>query len=451
MSGARDLPARVLAFYGDDFTGSTDALDVVARAGLAAVLFLRTPDAGLLERFADARVVGIAGTARSQSPAWMRAELPAVFRALHETGAPFVHYKVCSTFDSAPHVGNIGVATRVGLERFPTRPVPIVVGAPALKRFVAFGNLFAGIGAERYRIDRHPVMSRHPVTPMREADLRLHLAEQDTLSIGSMDLASLEAEDRREIWHALRGADHDAVLFDTVDQASLERVGYLLHEMMGGETVFAVGSSGFEYALVAAWKSLGLLPPPPAPEPIRPVERLFAVSGSCSPVTAAQIAQATERDGFAKLRVDPMTLIGSHAAMAHAVTRAVGLLSKGQSVLLLTAEGPDDMATLPEGTEAGAFNERLGTVLGHVLREVLAQSGVRRAVVAGGDTSSHATQQLALHALTVAAPLAPGCPLCVGYSDDPALAGLEIALKGGQMGQTDLFHRAKTGAASQQL
>ena len=168
-------------------------------------------------------------------------------------------------------------------------------------------------------------------------------------------------------------------------------------------------------------------------------------------MTAAQIAQATERDGFAKLRVDPAALIGSDAAMAHAVTRAVGLLSEGRDVLLLTAEGPDDMATLPDGAEAGAFNERLGTVLGHVLREVLAQSGVRRAVVAGGDTSSHATQQLALHALTVAAPLAPGCPLCVGYSDDPALAGLEIALKGGQMGQTDLFHRAKTGAASQQL
>lgn len=443
------LPHRVLAFYGDDFTGSTDALDVVAKHGLSAVLFLRTPDAALLDRFADARVVGIAGIARSQTPDWMRAQLPPVFEALRDTGAPIVHYKVCSTFDSAPEIGSIGEATRIGLDLFAAPPVPIAVGAPALGRYVAFGNLFARMGAERYRIDRHPVMARHPVTPMREADLRRHLQAQAALSIGLMDLPTIEAEGFRESWRALRGEAHDAVLFDTVDERGLERVGLLLHEMAGGETpVFAVGSSGFEYALVAAWRALGLLDAAPAAAAIRPVERVFAVSGSCSPVTANQIARATERDGFARLRVDPVELVGSEAALDAAVAAGVALLDRGRDVLLLTAEGPDDMAALPAGRDRGAFNDQLGTALGHVLREVLARSGVRRAVVAGGDTSSHATQQLGLHALTVAAPLAPGCPLCRGHSDDPALEGLEIALKGGQMGQDDFFLRAKGGAGA---
>ena len=159
------LPKRPVAFYGDDFTGSTDVLDVVAKAGLPAVLFLGMPDTALLDRFADARVVGIAGIARSQSPAWMRDNLPAIYDSLRATGASLIHYKVCSTFDSAPTVGSIGEAMRLGLERFPSRPVPIAVGAPALRRFVAFGNLFAGSGDARYRIDRHPVMARHPVTP----------------------------------------------------------------------------------------------------------------------------------------------------------------------------------------------------------------------------------------------------------------------------------------------
>ncbi|MGI4799583.1 MAG: four-carbon acid sugar kinase family protein [Janthinobacterium lividum] len=443
------LPRRLLAFYGDDFTGSTDALDVTAKAGLSSVLFLRTPDPALLDRFADARVVGIAGIARSQTPAWMRAELPAVYDALHATGAAFVHYKVCSTFDSAPEVGNIGEATRIGLAHFPARPVPITVGAPALRRYVTFGNLFAGMGTERYRIDRHPVMSRHPVTPMHEADLRRHLALQAELSVGLMDLPALDVENVQAAWRAMRIQNYDAVLFDTVDERSLRQVGLLLHEMIGDAPLFAIGSSGFEYALVSAWRSLGLLDAAPPAAPITPAERLFAISGSCSPVTAAQIARATQADGFISLHVDPLSLLESGTAIDATVSRAVALLAEGRDVLLHTAEGPDDMVSPPSGDDCGAFNDRLGVVLGHLLGDVLARSGVRRAVVAGGDTSSHATQQLGLHALTVAAPLAPGCPLCVGHSDDPALAGLEIALKGGQMGQDDFFRRAKTGVGSQ--
>ena len=58
--------------------------------------------------------------------------------------------------------------------------VPLVVGAPQLKRYTFAGHLFAAYQGEVYRIDRHPVMSRHPVTPMAEADLRLHLAQQTT-------------------------------------------------------------------------------------------------------------------------------------------------------------------------------------------------------------------------------------------------------------------------------
>ncbi len=448
-AAATPLPRRLLAFYGDDFTGSTDALDVTAKAGLSSVLFLRTPDAALLERFAGVRVVGIAGIARSQTPAWMRAELPAVFDALRATGAAFVHYKVCSTFDSAPEVGNIGEAMRIGLAHFPARPVPIVVGAPALRRYVAFGNLFAGIGDERYRIDRHPVMARHPVTPMHEADLRRHLALQAALSIGLMDLPALQAEDVRATWDAMRGQDHDAVLFDTVDEASLRQVGLLLHAMIGAAPLFAIGSSGFEYALVSAWRALHLLDAAPPPSPIAPVERLFAISGSCSPVTAAQIARATQVDGFADLRADPLALLGGGAAMEAIVSGALALLAEGRDVLLHTGGGPEAMVSPPPGDERGAFNDRLGEALGHLLRDVLARSGVRRAVVAGGDTSSHATRQLGLHALTVAAPLVPGCPLCIGHADDPALAGLEIALKGGQMGQEDFFRRAKTGVGAQ--
>ena len=440
------LPRRPLAFYGDDFTGSTDALDVVAQAGLSSVLFLGIPDAALLARFAEARVVGIAGVARSRTPAWMRENLPAIYDGLRATGAALLHYKVCSTFDSAPGIGSIGEAIRIALERFPARPLPVAVGAPALRRYVAFGNLFAASGDTRYRIDRHPVMARHPVTPMPDADLRRHLARQAALAIGLVDMADLAAPDIDRTWRDIAGPC-DAVLFDTVDAQSLERVGAILHGMIGCQPVFAVGSSGVEYALVAAWRASGLLEPSPTPASIAPADRVAAISGSCSPVTAAQLAQAG-RDGFALLRADPVALVSDADARARATDAAVASLADGRDVVVFTADGPDAMIDLPTGTDRGAFNDQLGIVLGHLLRDVLARSGVRRAIVAGGDTSSHAVQQLGLHALTVAAPLAPGCPLCHGHSDNPALAGLEIALKGGQMGQPGFFRRAKTGTAS---
>lgn len=437
------LPHRLIAFYGDDFTGSTDVMEVVATAGLPAVLFLVPPDETLLARFPEARVVGLAGISRSQTPQWMGCHLPPIYRALQATGAAFVHYKVCSTFDSAPHVGNIGEAARLGLEIFGNRPVPLAVGAPALRRYVAFGNLFAGIGEVRYRIDRHPVMSRHPVTPMHEADLREHLAAQAALTVALVDLPLLPRLDPSSAWVDTLVGRPDLLLFDTVDEDSLRQVGALLWSLAGTEPSFAVGSSGFEYALVAAWRAAGLLPPAPTLTPPSPVERLFVLSGSCSPVTAGQINHALQ-SGFAGLRLDPHALLASPEAVSHVVIRSLDLLAAGQDVLLYTAEGPaDSVPTTMSTTETMAFNDRLGAVLGDLLRTVLMRSGLRRAVVAGGDTSSHATQQLGLQALTFAAPLAPGSPLCRAHSEVAELDGIEVALKGGQMGQEDFFLRAK--------
>ena len=440
---SRALPHRLIAFYGDDFTGSTDVMEVVVTAGLPAVLFLVPPDEALLARFPEARVVGLAGISRSQTPEWMGRHLPPIYRALQATGAAFDHYKVCSTFDSAPHIGSIGEAARLGLEIFGNRPVPLTVGAPALRRYVAFGNLFAGIGETRYRIDRHPVMSRHPITPMHEADLREHLAAQAALKVGLVDLPLLPKLEPTVAWMYAIAGRPDLLLFDTVDEDSLRRVGALLWSLAGTEPSFAVGSSGFEYALVAAWRTAGWLPPAPELTPPSPVERLFVLSGSCSPVTGGQIAQARQ-SGFAGLHVDPQTLIGSPEAIAQAVERSVDLLAQGRDVLLYTAEGPADSLPAAMSTaDTMAFNDRLGAVLGEVLRKVLVRSGLRRAVVAGGDTSSHATQQLGLQALTFAAPLAPGSPLCRAHSDVAELDGIEVSLKGGQMGQEDFFLRAK--------
>ena len=185
--------APLLTFYGDDFTGSTAVMEVLSFAGVPTMVFMEAPAPHILKEYPELQAIGVAGIARTKDPGWMKANLPGVFTKLKQLGAPVSHYKTCSTFDSSPDIGSIGTATELGAAVFDSDWVPLVVGAPEIRRFQAFGTLFAGAGADIYRLDRHPVMSRHPVTPMGEADLGKHLAAQTHLKVGIVDLVAMKA------------------------------------------------------------------------------------------------------------------------------------------------------------------------------------------------------------------------------------------------------------------
>lgn len=417
------------AYYGDDFTGSTDVLEQLAEGGVPAVLFLRVPDEALRARFADVRAIGVAGDSRSRSPEWMEAHLPAAYGVLGE--APIVHYKTCSTFDSSPTVGSIGRAMDIGLRRFPGRAA-IAVGAPHLRRYVAFGNLFAAAGDTVYRIDRHPTMSRHPVTPMHEADLIRHLAAQSDARIA---LVSLEMLRSGQAGSAFDSADADTVLFDGVSMDDLAATGGVLLERA---VRFAVGSSGVTRAMVLAWRAAGLIDQAPQTVRTSEVDRLLVVSGSCSPVTARQIARAPA-SGFATVSADvPALLEGSSAEASRLADAALAGLAQGSRAVIHSAEGPLDAA-------APAAGEKLGEALGRISLDVVRRAGLKRLLFAGGDTSSHGVAQLGIDALTWAAPIEPGAPLVRAHAADPAIDGLELVLKGGQMGGEDFFETVRKG------
>lgn len=429
-------PARtkpLYAYYGDDFTGSTDVLERLALEGVSAVLFTELPEEADLAAFAHCRAIGIAGESRSQSPAWMDANLPAVFHLMRSFGAAINHYKVCSTFDSAPEVGNIGRAIELGLKAFDSKTAPIIVGAPHLGRWVCFGNLFAVDRDRVYRIDRHPNMRNHPVTPMSEADLRQHLSLQTSLRIGLVDLAAFQSGTaaRRLREEIADGAG--AIVFDGVDEATLTESGRLLCEMSRSRPLFAVGSSGLTYGLLQYWRSVGLIGTPTALAPPEPVDRLLVLSGSCSPVTARQIRKAKQQ-GFAAWHLEPGS---SWEKLRHNVEQA---LANGQSVVLYTALGPQK-ATVDYG-------DAFGVALGEQLRQLLLATGIRRVMIAGGDTSTHAVKQLGLRALTFVAPLTAGAPLCKGHALGSPLDGLELVLKGGQIGPEDFFAHVRDGRSA---
>jgi 3-oxoisoapionate kinase len=440
----------LLTFYGDDFTGSTDAMEALSLHGVRGALFLSPPSPeSLREKFADIEAVGVAGASRAMTAAQMEAILPAIFSQLQQLNARIFHYKVCSTFDSSPQIGSIGKAFEIGQRIFTSPFVPLLVGAPALKRYCVFGNLFATVGDETFRLDRHPMMSRHPVTPMDESDLRLHLGKQTDARIALFDLLRLSgtAGEVNERFTALLSEKPGIVLFDALDDVRLATAGRLIWE---SGARFVIGSSGIEYALTAHWQRPRVEYPSAGA-----VEQLVVITGSCSAATLAQIEWA-EANGYGSLRLDAALLADeatAEAERARLQKAALDLLTTGRSVVLYSARGPYDPVMRASndglrrrGIDELTVRERLAKQQGLLLRELSLGGGLRRVCVAGGDTSSHAISQLGIYALELRAPTVPGQPLCRAHSDDARLDGLEIALKGGQHGRADHFESIRRGA-----
>lgn len=443
---------RLLSWYGDDFTGSAAVMEVLSFGGLEAVLFLDVPTAAQLAAFPGARAVGVAGVARSQPPGWMDAHLPPVFAALAELQTPITHYKVCSTLDSSPDIGSIGHALELADPVFSSGWLPTLIAAPPIGRYQAFGQLFAAAEGRVHRLDRHPVMSRHPVTPMHESDVALHLAKQTALPAGCLDLLALRVADGGDTaLGVMRAAGIRLITLDTVDEADLAAVGRLLWEHRG-ERLLAVGSQGVEYALLAHWQATGFLPPPPPPQSAGAVEQIAVVSGSVSATTAAQIDWSAGH-GFGLVGFEAAA-VASDPAMAAAIERAVqqakAVLDSGRSVLVHSARGPEDPAVAAyrsalsaSGLELAEANARIGQALGYILDRLLSETDIGRAVTSGGDTSGHAALQLGVEALTALAPTIPGAALCTAHRS--GRGPLELALKGGQMGTPDYFGWIRDG------
>jgi uncharacterized protein YgbK (DUF1537 family) len=163
-----------------------------------------------------------------------------------------------------------------------------------------------------------------------------------------------------------------------------------------------------------------------------PVDRILVLSGSCSPATARQISLALRDDGFDGVPLDP-----AQTEWPAARAEAIAKLAAGRSVILYSALGPEGAAPLD-----AASRQSLARGMGRLLRDVIQASGVTRAVVAGGDTSSHAVAELGLNALTYAAPLTRGVPLCRAHGG--SAGRLELALKGGQVGSDNFFRKVRS-------
>ncbi|MDR7209150.1 four-carbon acid sugar kinase family protein [Flavobacterium piscis] len=450
----------LLAYYGDDFTGSTDALEFLTLAGVKTVLFLRKPEQKDLDRFPGIQAIGLAGKSRSMSPSEMDTELYSAFENLKSFAPNHFHYKVCSTFDSAPHVGNIGKAIEIGSEVFNQKTVLVSPSAPHLGRFCIFGNLFARMGTigngKIYRIDRHPSMSKHPVTPALEGDLTLHLAKQTEKSINLVNLTTIE-KGTSVVIEAVENNKADILFFDGFNLEHLKTIGSVFNQLANEKTLFSVGSSGIEMALGLDWKNEKIIANETVFESAGEVSPILVLSGSCSPVTSSQIEYALE-NGFLEIALESkaVDIQNQEGIIKNTVAQIIENFNNGKSTILHTSTGSND----PRITETESYfkskgiaeneiqkqcSSIYGSVLGQITKEVLKAVKIKRILFAGGDTSSYAASELGILALEMIAPLAPGAPLCKAVSDNEWVNGIEMNFKGGQVGTADYFIKVLKG------
>ena len=422
-----------LIFYGDDFTGSTDALEFLCLYGARAVLFMEVPDQAMLERFPGLDAFGVAGKTRSLATNEMKEVLEKDFGQLSKFQTACIHYKVCSTFDSSPAIGSIGLAMDLGAAIFKTPLIPVLGGMPLIGRYCVFSNLFVrmGIGTSGaiHRLDRHPSMSKHPVTPADEADLRLHLGKQTTKRIGAIDFEHMQRPSSE--WLTNLKGDEDAVVLDAMVAEDLMKIGDWLDERSDLVPLFTIGSSGIEAALCMHWKSKGILNGNFQSQRIKKEGAMLVVSGSQSPITQAQI-------DFARAHEYPVHVITADALVSAPDAALVDTIVEqsilGQPVVVHT--GSRNASTLDP--------ELLGNYYGKLVREISTRIKLTKLIICGGDTSSHTARALGITAVEMIGSYIHGAPLCRAYSKYAAIDGMEMNFKGGQVGPPEYFEVINT-------
>jgi 3-oxoisoapionate kinase len=406
-----------ICYYADDMTGATDALANFAEWGLTTRLVLDPGD--VADAAEGVEVLGIAGTARGLRTEEMAGELVPALRALAAVGPGAVQYKICSTFDSSPTVGSIGRAAEILTDVWGPGAIPVLAAQPGLGRWTAFGTHFAaGPDGRVHRLDRHPTMAIHPVTPALDADLVNVLSAQTTrLGVTAVHLPDL---DRYAELVPGRGG---LVVLDAVSDDDLQRLGALIWQAaVPPRPVVAVGSGGLSYALASRVGRQGAGSPPPPDR--RPV---LALSGSLSEETRLQ----TDVAAAAGWDVVDVVALGAHEAS----NRAAAALGAGGSVVVSTTVGAHASRFAPG---------EAGPLLADCAARLVPAAGARRLLLAGGDTSGTLMRAIGARGLDYAGRIGGTGVLC--RLRGRGLDHTQVVLKGGKIGAPDFFERVRAGS-----
>jgi uncharacterized protein YgbK (DUF1537 family) len=426
----------VLGCIADDFTGATDLANNLVKAGMRVLQIIGVPDAvvdggdaadapGARAAVVGADAVVVALKSRTAPVDEAVAQSLAAARWLRQQGAGQLYFKICSTFDSTPR-GNIGPVTEALMALVEVPFVPVTPAFPENARTVYQGHLFVGD-----RLLSDSPMRHHPLTPMTDADLvRVLQAQLARERVGLIEHAVVArgAAAIGERARQLAAGGQRLAIVDAIDDGALLQLARACTAWP-----LVVAGSGLAIGLPARW---GIAPR--AEAAVLPAAQGSAavVCGSCSAASQAQVADFIAAGGAAFV-IDPLRIAAGHDVAAEAAAWAGPRLG-GAPVLIYATAAPEAVRAVQR--ELGA--ERAGALVEQTLARVateLLRLGVRRLVVAGGETAGACVQALGIRSLRVGPQIDPGVPWC-----HAAERGLHLALKSGNFGRADFFRRAFT-------
>nr|WP_325264414.1 3-oxo-tetronate kinase [uncultured Rhizobium sp.] len=414
----------LLGAIADDLTGATDLALMLSREGMRTIQTVGVPPADFDLSDVDAVVVALKSRT---NPAEMAIAMSLeALRWLKTAGARQIIFKYCSTFDSTPK-GNIGPVTDALARELGTDLTIVCPAFPANRRTIYKGHLFV---ADQLLSDSP--MRHHPLTPMTDSSLVRLMAAQSKLQVGlvSHENVAKGAESVRAAFEEARRRGDGVVVVDAITDQDLRVIGEAVAEFP-----LITGGSGIAIGLPENFRRAGLLQRDITAGQFEPPDgRAAILAGSCSEATRGQIKAAIEA-GMSTLKLDPVDIAQGRMDVDEAIRWA--LAQEGVPLIYSSADPKDVLAA-----QDSLGQEKAGEIVEQFLAKTaigLRENGVRRLIVAGGETSGAVVGALAPSALFIGREIDPGVPWTLTMGDGKPMA---LALKSGNFGTADFFLKA---------
>jgi uncharacterized protein YgbK (DUF1537 family) len=412
----------LLGCIADDFTGATDLGGFLVKQGFRTIQLNGIPDRNVAIPEVDALVVAL--KSRTIAPDAAITQSLEALEFLQQLHCEQFYFKYCSTFDSTEK-GNIGPVMDALLEALGAEFTIACPALPVNGRSVYQGHLFVnGV------ILNESGMQHHPLTPMTDPNLVRFLGKQVKRKVGLVPFEVVDqgADAIQTFFQELQATGHRYAVVDAVSESQLNAIGQAVKDLK-----LITGGSGLSINLAANFELPSLSEKTAARLPKIPGNGVI-LSGSCSVRTQEQVAQAEKL--FPSFYLDPFQLQKEPGWVEEAIQWALTQIPKSP-VLIYTTGPPEKVQEIQKALGEDQAGEIIESAL-TMVAQALAKTGVRKFVIAGGETSGAIVKALGMSKMQIGPEIAPGVPWCVGLGEPPVL----LALKSGNFGSVDFFQEA---------
>lgn len=414
-------PAPMIGCIADDFTGATDLAGLLARSGMRVVQCFGVPRDDRWQ--SDHHAIVVATKTRSVPAAEAVGESIRAAEWLESRGVSRFFFKYCSTFDSTDR-GNIGPVAEGLMQHLETEQAIFCPAFPENGRTVYRGHLFVGD-----QLLHESGMQNHPLNPMTDANLVRVLAAQSRQSVSLLNVDVIE-RGPEAIRAAINHLD-PLIVTDAIDNRQLKS----LAQAVADDRLVTGGSALGGCIAEVLWDRTTCRQADDDDEAWIRGGPAAVLAGSCSLATQRQVKTFGERNAW--LCLDVVSAANGPSVLENA-KRWIDDRSDGDTpIMISTTTDASSLAAIQEQIGRQRAAEVAEAMLSELGEHLIGQ-GIRRLVVAGGETSGAVVNRLGIEAIRIGKEIVPGVPWTQSLGDKP----VALALKSGNFGGDNFFQQA---------